>query len=445
MRITLFGAGYVGLVTAACLAEHGNQVLCVDVDSEKIKRLNQGESPIYEPGLPNLLKKHLSSERLQFSDEAEAGVAHGFYQFIAVGTPQDKDGSADLRYVLAVGELIGRLMTESRLIITKSTVPVGTADQLKTVIAKALAQRGLNLPFEIAANPEFLREGSAINDFMHSDRIIIGTETTEAENHLRQLYRPFSRNDNRLVSMCIRSAELTKYAANALLATKISFMNEMSRLAERLGADIEEVRLGVGSDPRIGYQFINPGCGYGGSCFPKDILALVATAKSVDYQPTFIQAIHQVNEQQKQVLFTKITAHFQGQLSGKTMALWGLAFKPNTDDMREAPSQTLIQSALKAGMRIQAYDPAAMQEAQRIYQNVDGFSCVDSPEAALNGADMLVVVTEWSLFFNPDFDLIKNRLHHPVIFDGRNLYDPHYLKQLGFIYYAIGRGEKNVS
>lgn len=445
MRITLFGAGYVGLVTAACLAEHGNQVLCVDVDSEKIKRLNQGESPIYEPGLPNLLKKHLASGRLQFSDDAEAGVAHGFYQFITVGTPQDEDGSADLRYVLAVGELIGRLMTEPRLIITKSTVPVGTADQLKTVIANALAQRGLNLPFEIAANPEFLREGSAINDFMHSDRIIIGTETTEAENHLRQLYRPFSRNDNRLVSMCIRSAELTKYAANALLATKISFMNEMSRLAERLGADIEEVRLGVGSDPRIGYQFINPGCGYGGSCFPKDILALVATAKSVDYQPTLIQAIHQVNEQQKQVLFTKIAAHFQGQLAGKTMALWGLAFKPNTDDMREAPSRTLIQAALNAGMHIQAYDPAAMQEAQRIYQNVAEFSCADSPEAALNGADMLVVVTEWSLFFNPDFDLIKNRLHHPVIFDGRNLYDPHYLKQLGFIYYAIGRGEKNVS
>jgi UDPglucose 6-dehydrogenase len=445
MRITLFGAGYVGLVTAACLAEHGNQVLCVDVDSEKIKRLNQGESPIYEPGLPNLLKKHLASGRLQFSDDAEAGVAHGFYQFITVGTPQDEDGSADLRYVLAVGELIGRLMTESRLIITKSTVPVGTADQLKTVIARALAQRGLHLPFEIAANPEFLREGSAINDFMHSDRIIIGTETTAAENHLRQLYRPFSRNDNRLVSMCIRSAELTKYAANALLATKISFMNEMSRLAERLGADIEEVRLGVGSDPRIGYQFINPGCGYGGSCFPKDILALVATAKSVDYQPKLIQAIHQVNEQQKQVLFAKIAAHFQGQLFGKTIALWGLAFKPNTDDMREAPSRTLIQAALKAGMRIQAYDPAAMQEAQRIYHNVEGFCCVDSPEAALIDADMLVVVTEWSLFFNPDFDLIKHRLHHPVIFDGRNLYDPHYLKQLGFIYYAIGRGEKNVS
>ncbi len=441
MRINLFGAGYVGLVTAACLAEHGNQVLCIDIDQEKVERLNQGECPIHEPDLPALLQKNLAAGRLHFSINPQQGVEHGFYQFITVGTPQDKDGSADLTYALDVAQYIGKTLTAPKLIINKSTVPVGTADKVKIIIQEQLKQRNLSIPFNVAANPEFLREGAAVSDFMRSDRIIIGTDNTEAESHLRNLYRPFNRNNDRLIAMDIRSAELTKYAANAFLATKISFMNEMSQLAERLNADIEQVRIGVGSDPRIGYHFINPGCGYGGSCFPKDVLALEATAKTVHYTPQLLNAVHKVNDAQKRLLFTKIRHYFNAHLKGKIIALWGLSFKPNTDDMREAPSQVLIESALAAGMKIQAYDPVAMPEANRIYQNRTGFSCHESPEAALINADILVIVTEWNIFFNPDFHLIKQRLKEPAIFDGRNLYDPSYLKQLGFKYYAIGRGE----
>lgn len=441
MRINLFGAGYVGLVTAACLAEHGNQVLCIDIDQEKVKRLKQGECPIHEPDLPALLQKNLAAGRLDFSTDPQQGVEHGFYQFITVGTPQDKDGSADLTYALDVARYIGRTLTEPKLIINKSTVPVGTADKVKTIIQEQLKQRNLSISFNVTANPEFLREGAAISDFMRSDRIIIGTDNAEAESHLRNLYRPFNRNNDRLIAMDIRSAELTKYAANAFLATKISFMNEMSQLAERLNADIEQVRIGVGSDPRIGYHFINPGCGYGGSCFPKDVLALEATAKTVHYTPQLLNAVHKVNDAQKRLLFTKIRHYFSNHLTGKIIALWGLSFKPNTDDMREAPSQVFIESALAAGMKIQAYDPVAMPEANRIYKNRTDFSCHENPEAALINADMLVIVTEWNIFFNPDFLLIKQRLKEPVIFDGRNLYDPSYLKQLGFKYYAIGRGE----
>lgn len=441
MQINLFGAGYVGLVTAACLAEHGNQVLCVDIDQEKIKRLQQGECPIHEPDLPALLQKNLSAGRLNFSPDPRRGIEHGFYQFITVGTPQEEDGAADLSYVFEVAEYIGKTLTEPKLIINKSTVPVGTADKVQTIIQKQLDQRNLSIPFEVASNPEFLREGAAINDFMRSDRIIIGIDNTIAESHLRHLYRPFNRNNDRLIAMDIRSAELTKYAANAFLATKISFMNEMSQLAERLDADIEQVRIGVGSDPRIGYDFINPGCGYGGSCFPKDVLALEASAKKVHYQPRLLNAVHQVNDEQKKLLFNKVSLYFQNDLRGKKIALWGLSFKPNTDDMREAPSKVFIEAALSAGMKIQAYDPVAMPEAICLYKDQANFKCFDSPEAALLNADSLVIVTEWNIFFNPDFEMIKKRLKNPVIFDGRNLYDPKYLKQLGIKYFAMGRGE----
>lgn len=441
MRINLFGAGYVGLVTAACLAEHGNNVLCTDINHEKINRLQQGECPIHEPDLPALLRKNLNSGRLRFGTDPEQGIEHGFYQFITVGTPQNKDGSADLSYVLKVADYIGKLLRESKLIITKSTVPVGTADKVKTIIQNQLNQRGLTIPFNIASNPEFLREGAAVNDFMRSDRIIIGTENKEAESHLRNLYRPFNRNNDRLIAMDIRSAELTKYAANAFLATKISFINEISQLAERLNADIEQIRIGIGSDPRIGYHFINPGCGYGGSCFPKDVLALEATAKSVHYRPRLLNAVHRVNHNQKKLLFNKLSRYFKNNLRGKVIALWGLAFKPNTDDMREAPSKTFIAAALAAGMKIQAYDPVAMVEATRRYAKHTNFSCCTSAENALIEADALVIVTDWDIFFNPNFELIKKRLKDPVIFDGRNLYDPHYLRQLNIKYYAIGRGE----
>ncbi|EDP46123.1 UDP-glucose dehydrogenase family protein [Rickettsiella grylli] len=440
MRINLFGAGYVGLVTAACLAEHGNKVLCIDIDQEKIKRLQQGECPIHEPNLPNLLDKNLRAGRLHFSTHPEDGIQHGFYQFITVNTPQDEDGSADLSHVLKVAECIGQLLVEPKLIVNKSTVPVGTAHKVKAIIQNQLNQRGLKIPFYVASNPEFLREGAAVNDFMQSDRIIVGTENKDAEFHLRNLYRPFNRNNDRLIAMDIRSAELTKYAANAFLATKISFINEMSQLAERLNADIEQVRIGIGSDPRIGYHFINPGCGYGGSCFPKDVLALEATAKSVDYHARLLNAVHHVNNNQKKLLFNKLSQYFQHNLHGKTIALWGLAFKPNTDDMREAPSTVFITAALAQGMKIQAYDPVAMTEAMRLYAKHDHFSCSASAEDALIEADALVIVTEWDIFFNPNFELIKKRLKDPVIFDGRNLYDPNYLKQLKIKYYSIGRG-----
>lgn len=441
MKITLFGAGYVGLVTGTCLAEIGNHVLCVDVNAERVARLQNGECPIHEPDLAELMSKNLKAGRLSFTSDPGEGVAHGFYQFIAVGTPQDEDGSADLKYVLAVANSIGEHITEPRIVINKSTVPVGTADKVRNTIQQALERRNTSINFDVASNPEFLREGAAVSDFMASDRIIVGTNNHDTEQHMRALYAPFNRNNDRLITMDIRSAELTKYAANAMLATKISFMNEMSHLAERLGADIEQVRIGIGSDPRIGYRFINPGCGYGGSCFPKDVLALESTAKQVDYDAKLLRSVHNVNDAQKQVLFNKIKKYFNNDLTNKTIALWGLAFKPNTDDMREAPSRILMESLWQSGARVQAYDPVAMSEAKRIYGERADLKLATSPETALENADVLVIVTEWTTFFSPDFDLIKKHLRYPVIFDGRNLYDPKYLKQKGFKYFAIGRGE----
>lgn len=445
MKITLFGAGYVGLVTGTCLAEHGNHVLCVDVDKERIARLQKGDCPIHEPGLPELLVKNCKEGRLSFTSDPREGVAHGFYQFIAVGTPQDEDGSADLKYVIAVANTIAEHMEEPRLIITKSTVPIGTADKINALIQQVLARRNKTIEFDVASNPEFLREGAAIDDFMGSDRIIIGVDNPRAEHHLRALYTPFNRNRDRLIAMDIRSAELTKYAANAILATKISFINEISQLAERLGADIEHIRIGIGSDPRIGYHFINPGCGYGGSCFPKDVQALEAVAKQVNYDASLLKAVQTVNRNQKLVLFNKIRSHFNHDLTNKVIAVWGLAFKPHTDDMREASSRVLMEMLWQAGANVQAYDPVAMPEAKRIYGQRPDLKLCASPEAALIGADALAIITEWSVFFSPDFDIIKKHLREPVIFDGRNLYDPIYLSKQGFKYYAIGRGERIAS
>lgn len=442
MKITLFGAGYVGLVTGTCFAELGNHVLCVDVNEQRVKRLQKGECPIHEPGLPELMQKNIQAGRLRFTADPKEGVAYGFYQFIAVGTPQDEDGSADLKYVLSVANSIGEFMTDPRIVINKSTVPVGTADKVKIAIQAALAKRNLNIKFDVASNPEFLREGAAIDDFMGSDRIVIGTNNSQTEHHLKVLYAPFNRNHDRVIAMDVRSAELTKYAANAMLATKISFMNEMSHLADKLGADIEQVRIGIGSDPRIGYSFINPGCGYGGSCFPKDVLALKTTAKQVNYDAKLLNAVHIVNDKQKHVLFAKIQQHFNGDLTNKLIALWGLSFKPNTDDMREAPSRVLIETLWQAGAKVQTYDPVAMPEAQRIYGDRTDLKFCTSPEAALENADALTIVTEWPVFYSPDFEAMKHQLKQPIIFDGRNLYDPNHLKQQGFKYYAIGRGER---
>ena len=443
MKITIYGAGYVGLVTGACFAELGNHVLCMDVDKARITKLKQGICPIHEPDLPGILSKNIQSGHLRFTDDPVEAVAHGFYQFIAVGTPQDEDGSADLKYVLSVAENIGKYLKDYRMVITKSTVPVGTAEKVRHTIETQLKKRHKKIKFDMASNPEFLREGAAIQDFMNSDRIIVGIDNKTAEEHLEQLYAPFDRNHNRIIAMDIKSAELTKYAANAMLATKISFVNELSQLAEHLGADVEKIRIGIGSDPRIGYSFIQPGCGYGGSCFPKDIRALEVMAKNVNYGMSLIRAVDSVNQLQKHVLFQKIMHHYKNNITNKTFALWGLAFKPNTDDMREASSRVLMEQLWKAGAKVQAYDPAAMEEAERLYKKQKLLTLCDSPEDALKKADALIVVTEWRHFASPDFELIKKTLKKPVIFDGRNLYDPDYLSSMGFDYYAIGRG-KNI-
>ncbi len=440
MNVTIFGSGYVGLVTAACLAEVGNHVVCVDIDEDKISRLNNHEVPIHEPGLDGLLEHNLAAGRLVFTTDIDLAVEHGLFQFIAVGTPPDEDGSADLQHVLAVAKSVGQRMTETRIMIDKSTVPVGTADKVREVVQAELDKRGVQIEFDVVSNPEFLKEGAAIDDFMKPDRIVVGTDNSRATEHLRTLYAPFNRNHDRLVEMDVRSAELTKYAANSMLATKISFMNELASLAELLGADIEQVRIGIGSDPRIGYHFVYPGCGYGGSCFPKDVTALDRTGQKVGYKAELLQAVERVNDRQKEKLFDKCKRYFGGDLAGKTFALWGLAFKPNTDDMREAPSRILMESLWDAGAKVQAFDPAAMKEALRIYGERDDLALCTSPEATLEGADGLVVVTEWSVFRSPNFSLIKNSLSHPVIFDGRNLYNPNYLKSLGVDYYGIGRG-----
>ncbi len=440
MKISIFGSGYVGLVTGACLAEVGNEVICVDVDQGRVDMLNSGEVPIYEPGLDVMIARNFKAGRLHFTTDAKTAVEHGLFQFIAVGTPPDENGSADLQYVFTVAETIASHMSDYRIIVDKSTVPVGTADEVRARIASTLACKQGTLEFDVVSNPEFLKAGAAMNDFMSPDRIIVGTDNPRTTELLRELYAPFNRNHDRFLTMDIRSAELTKYAANAMLATKISFMNELANLAERLGADIEQVRHGIGSDKRIGYSFIYAGCGYGGSCFPKDVNALARSANEVDYDAELLKAVENVNTRQKQLLFQKIHAHFKGDMSGKVIALWGLAFKPNTDDMREAPSRALMESLWDVGAKVQAYDPEAMEESRRIYDNRDDLIYCESPEKALEGASALVVVTEWQVFRSPDFGQIKKALREPVIFDGRNLYDPIQLKREGFIYHGIGRG-----
>jgi len=440
MRVTIFGSGYVGLVTGACLADAGNHVLCVDIDEAKIERLKRGEMPIHEPGLEPMVKRWSEAGRLKFTTDVKEGVAHGLFQFISVGTPQDEDGSADLKYVLAVARSIGENLVDYRIVVDKSTVPVGTADRVRAEIQAALRARGMNVEFDVASNPEFLKEGAAIEDFMKPDRIVIGTDNPRTAELLRALYDPFNRSHDRAIVMDIRSAELTKYAANAMLATKISFMNELANLAERVGADIEQVRIGIGSDPRIGYHFIYPGCGYGGSCFPKDVQALTASSAEVGYQSELLKAVENVNRRQKHVLFSKLNRFFNGQLRGKTFAVWGLAFKPNTDDMREASSRELVEELWSAGANVRAYDPVAMQEALRLYGERADFVLCERAEDALEGADALVIVTEWREFRSPDFEQIKKLLKSPVIFDGRNIYDPALMKRFGLEYFGIGRG-----
>jgi UDPglucose 6-dehydrogenase len=451
MRLTLFGSGYVGLVSGACFADAGNRVLCVDVDADKIARLQRGEVPIHEPGLDAMIARNVRAGRLRFTTDAAEGVAHGEVILIAVGTPPGEDGSADLRHVLAVARTIGQHLDGYRIVVDKSTVPVGTADRVQAEIAAALAGRGVAHPFDVVSNPEFLKEGAAIGDFMKPDRVVIGTDSPRAIEVMRALYDPFTRNRERLIVMDARSAELTKYAANAMLATKISFINELAGIAEKVGADIEKVRQGIGSDARIGYAFIYPGAGYGGSCFPKDVQALQRTAAQVGAPSRLIEAVQAVNADQKQVLFRRIMAHYGGRIAGRTLALWGLAFKPNTDDMREAPSRVLMEALWAAGARVRAYDPVAMGEARRLYADrlqadpSDGagapLTLCASTAQALEGADALAIVTEWQEFRSPDFDLLKEKLSAPVVFDGRNLYDPALMARRGFTYYAIGRGD----
>jgi len=439
MKLTIFGSGYVGLVTGACMAEMGNDVVCVDVDAGKIERLKKGDIPIYEPNLEQMVHRNAEAGRLRFTTDVEEGVSHGLFQFIAVGTPPDEDGSADLKYVLAVANSIGTHMNEYRIVVDKSTVPVGTADKVRATIAEALAKRGVAHEFDVVSNPEFLKEGAAIDDFMKPDRIIVGTDNPRTTELLKALYEPFNRNHNRLISMDVRSAELTKYAANAMLATKISFMNELANIAEQVGADIEHVRVGIGSDPRIGYQFIYPGAGYGGSCFPKDVRALARSAADTGYDAALLNAVEAVNMRQKQRLYEKIAAHFGGELEGRTLAVWGLSFKPQTDDMREASSRVLMEALWEAGASVRAFDPVAMHEAKRLYPDQPGLTLCQSAHDALKGADALVIVTEWQQFRSPDFQAIGRELTNRVIFDGRNLYDPEFMAAQGFTYYAIGR------
>ena len=440
MRVTIFGSGYVGLVTGASLADAGNNVLCVDVDAKKIEGLKQGIVPIHEPGLDALVRSNIEAERLRFTTSAKEAVDFGLFQLIAVGTPPDEDGSADLKYVLAAARSIGEHMSEYKVVITKSTVPVGTSDKVSAAVAETLTRRGAELEFDVVSNPEFLKEGAAIEDFMRPDRVVVGTDNPRVTELLRALYDPFTRSREKLIIMDLRSAELTKYAANAMLATKISFMNELANLAERFGADIEKVRVGIGSDPRVGYHFIYPGVGYGGSCFPKDVQALARSARSAGYTPSLLDSVEAVNNAQKQVLFAKISKHYGGDLKGKTIALWGLAFKPGTDDMREAPSRVLMEQLWAAGATVRAFDPAAMKETRRIYGERADLTLCSRARETLEGADALAIVTEWKEFRSPDFENLKRQLKAPVIFDGRNLYDPSMMKKLGFRYYAIGRG-----
>lgn len=439
MNVTVVGTGYVGLVSGTCLAEVGNHVLCIDIDQSKIDRLNNGEIPIYEPGLEELVKKNVQAGRLSFSSDIKQGVDYGSIIFIAVGTPPDEDGSADLKYVLAVASDIGKHMNDYRVVVTKSTVPVGTADKVKNAVNTALQEKGSTTSFSVVSNPEFLKEGAAVDDFLKPDRIVVGAEDERAIQLMRDLYAPFNRNHERTIIMDIRSAEMTKYAANAMLATKISFMNEMANLAELLGADIENVRHGIGADPRIGYYFIYPGCGYGGSCFPKDVQALHRTAKSVGYDAQILEAVEAVNKRQKSVIVDKIVKRFGNDLQGRKFAVWGLAFKPETDDMREAPSRTIIEALWQLGATISAYDPVAEEEVERIYGKRDDLSLVSDPYDALTNADALIVATEWKVFRSPDLDTMLGRMKTPVIFDGRNIFQPVLIRKSGFEYFGIGR------
>lgn len=442
MKVTVVGTGYVGLVSGACLAEVGNHVLCFDLDLKKIRILEEGGIPIFEPGLLEMVRRNVESGRLQFTTDVEMAVAHGTIQFIAVGTPPGEDGSADLQHVVAAAQSIGRYMTEYKVIVDKSTVPVGTADKVRFAVAQELSVRNEDCSFSVVSNPEFLKEGDAIEDFMRPDRIIVGADDERAFNHMRDLYAPFQRNHERLITMDLRSAELTKYAANAMLATRISFMNELANLAETLGADIESVRKGIGSDPRIGYHFLYPGCGYGGSCFPKDVKALIKTASDYGHDLKVLNAVEKSNDLQKHVLSKKVKARFGQNLTGRHFAIWGLAFKPNTDDMREAPSLELIADLLAAGATATAFDPVAMVETQHIYAGDPRLTLADSSIAALDKvqpADALLIVTEWKAFRSPDFDEIKSKLKTPIIFDGRNLYQPDHVHQCGFEYYPVGR------
>ncbi|MEN3111788.1 UDP-glucose dehydrogenase family protein [Uliginosibacterium paludis] len=439
MKITVVGTGYVGLVSGACLAEVGNDVLCLDLNPEKIRVLKEGGIPIHEPGLDQVVARNVVAGRLHFTTDIEEAVRFGTVQFIAVGTPPDEDGSADLQYVISAARNIGRLMTDYKVVIDKSTVPVGTADKVRAAITEELAKRGVEVPFSVVSNPEFLKEGAAVEDFMRPDRIVVGAEDEQAINLMRALYAPFQRNHEKLVIMDVRSAELTKYAANAMLATRISFMNELAVLAEKLGADIEHVRQGIGSDPRIGWHFLYAGCGYGGSCFPKDVKALIRTAAEAGQGLKVLQAVEDANDAQKMVLVDKIRARFGEDLSGRRFAVWGLAFKPNTDDMREAPSRVIIDELFRRGATVSAYDPVAMTETRRIFGDEPRLSYATRPMEALRDADALVIITEWKEFRSPDFSEIRAALKQPVVFDGRNMYDPDLPRNAGLEYFGIGR------
>jgi UDPglucose 6-dehydrogenase len=439
VKVSIIGTGYVGLVTGTCLAEVGNDVVCLDLDERKIGMLKQGQIPIYEPGLEDMVQRNQAAGRLRFTTDVAESAAHGVIQFIAVGTPPDEDGSADLQYVVAAARAIGQHMNEYKVIVDKSTVPVGTADKVRAAVQEELQKRASGLDFSVVSNPEFLKEGAAVEDFMRPDRIVVGTDNAKATELMRALYAPFQRNHERLIVMDVKSAELTKYAANAMLATRISFMNELANLAEILGADIEHVRHGIGSDPRIGYHFLYPGCGYGGSCFPKDVQALQRTSRANGLELQVLKAVEDANDLQKHILLKKITERFGNDLSGKRFALWGLAFKPNTDDMREAPSRVLIEGLWQRGATVAAYDPAAMEETHRIYGDDKRLTLCDSPMATMVGADALAIATEWKVFRAPDFAAIKSSLKNPVIFDGRNLYEPKAVREQGLEYFPIGR------
>jgi UDPglucose 6-dehydrogenase len=440
MKLTVIGTGYVGLVTGACFAEMGNDVLCVDVDQRKIDRIKNGDLPIFEPGLADIVARNVSGGRLHFTTDLKEGVRFGTIQFIAVGTPPDEDGSADMQHVLAAAHTIGEHMTDYKLVVDKSTVPVGTADAVRGAVTEALARRGVDVPFSVVSNPEFLKEGAAVEDFMRPDRIVVGVDDERAQYLMQALYAPFQRQRDKLVMMDIRSAELTKYAANAMLATRISFMNEMALLAEKLGADIEQVRRGIGSDPRIGSQFLYPGCGYGGSCFPKDVKALLHSAEGVGEPLHVLGAVERANERQKHVLVDRIVERFGEDLHGRLFALWGLAFKPDTDDLREAPSRVVVAALVRRGARVVAHDPVAMDEARRVFaMDAAQLEFAPTPNDALEGADALIIVTEWRHFRSPDFARMKQLLKQPVVFDGRNLFNPRTVRNAGIEYHPIGR------